>query len=107
MRTSVIFLLLINTFVSLAQFEQVIDTNFQVINRFEQIKIIPNSTSEILFIRNGDFIDSYHLVSLQGAIVQKGQGQTQIISLIDLPDGDYFLFIEIQGLYRRYRVNKY
>ena len=107
MKPSLIFLLLINTFVSLAQFEQVIDTNFQVINRFEQIKIIPNQTSEILFVRNGDFIDSYHLVNLQGAIVQKGLGHTQIISLIDLPEGDYFLFLEIQGFYKRFRVKKY
>lgn len=107
MKTSLIILALINTWISLAQFEQVIDTNFQVINRFEQIKIIPNSTSEILFIRNGDFIDSYHLANFQGAIVQKGQGHTQIISLIDLPEGDYFLFIEIQGFYKRFRVKKY
>jgi len=107
MKTSLLFLALIKTLISLAQFEQVIDTNFQVINRFEQIKIIPNSTSEILFIRNGDFIDSYHLANLQGAIVQKGHGHTQIISLIDLPVGDYFLFLEIQGFYKRFRVNKF
>lgn len=107
MRSSVIFLLLINTFVSFAQFEQVIDTNFQVINRFEQIKIILNSTSEILFIRNGDLIDSYHLVNDQGAIVQKGQGHTQIISLIDLSVGAYFLFLEVDGFYKKYRINKY
>jgi hypothetical protein len=107
MKPSLIFILLINTFVSKAQFEQVIDTNFQVINRFEQIKIIPNSTSEILFIRNGDVVDSYHLLNLQGAIVQKGMGHTQIISLINLPEGDYFLFIEIQGFYKRFRIKKY
>jgi hypothetical protein len=74
---------------------------------FESIKIFPNPTSEILFIRNGELIDSYTLYNLQGEIVQKGKNEAQIISLIDLPIGNYFLILEIDSVYKNYRVAKY
>lgn len=74
---------------------------------FSEIKIFPNPTSEILFIKNGDRIDAYTLVNMSGQTVQKGSHKTQIISLIDHPIGYYFLFIEIDGYIQRYRVQKY
>jgi hypothetical protein len=74
---------------------------------FENIKIFPNPTSEILFIRNGDLIDSYVLYNMQGEIVQQNKGETQIISLIDLAIGNYFLVLEIESVYKNYRVTKY
>lgn len=74
---------------------------------FSTIKVFPNPTSEILFIKNGDLIQKYTLINTQGQTVQKGINKTQIISLIDLPIGYYFLFIEIDGYTKRYRVQKY
>ncbi len=74
---------------------------------FEVIKIFPNPTSEILFIKNGDLIDSYEMFNLQGEPVQKGHNDTQIISLIELPIGQYFLLIEIDGFYKNFRVSKF
>lgn len=75
--------------------------------KLEEILVFPNPTSEILFVRGGEHITSYQLVSMQGKICQEGKGKTQIISLVDDPIGDYFLFIEIQGQIKRFRVRKY
>lgn len=74
---------------------------------FEKIKILPNPTSEILFIRNGEDISSYQLVNMNGMVVQKSKNNPQIISLIDEEIGMYFLIIEIQGIFKTYRVQKY
>ncbi|MES2590122.1 MAG: T9SS type A sorting domain-containing protein [Bacteroidota bacterium] len=90
-----------------AQEISVNDSLFDSDKLFESIKIFPNPTSEILFIRNGELIDSYELFNLQGEVVQKGKSEAQIISLIDVPIGNYFLFIEIDGFYKNYRVSKF
>lgn len=74
---------------------------------FEPIKVFPNPTSEILFIRNGEQIDSYQLINMQGEVVQSGKNEAQIISLIEHPIGHYFLLIEIDGYHKRFRVQKY
>jgi hypothetical protein len=74
---------------------------------FECIKVIPNPTSEILFIRNGDLVSSYQLYNMSGQKVQESKNNMQIISLIDEEPGYYFLVLEIQGVSKSYRVQKY
>lgn len=95
------------SFSSFAQDKIEVDSLVQSDKLFESIKIFPNPTSEILFIRNGELIDSYTLYNLQGEIVQKGKNEAQIISLIDLPIGNYFLVLEIESVYKNFRVAKY
>jgi hypothetical protein len=96
--------------ISSALFGQEIDPSEKLLNSeklFETIKVFPNPTSEILFIRSGELIDSYQLVDMNGQVVQSGKNEVQVISLIDHPVGNYFLFLEIEGLFKRYRVVKY
>jgi hypothetical protein len=96
--------------ISSTLFGQEVDPNVKLLHLeklFETIKVFPNPTSEILFIRSGELVDSYQLVDINGQVVQSGKNEVQVISLIDHPEGTYFLFLEIEGLFRRYRVVKY
>lgn len=74
---------------------------------FKDIKVIPNPTSEILFIRNGEEIDSYQLFNLSGQKVQESKNNPQVISLLNEEVGFYFLIFEIDGVFKTYRVEKY
>lgn len=73
---------------------------------FSNIVIFPNPTSEILFLRNGDRIESYRIHNLQGILVQEGIQNAQIISLIDLPIGVYFLEMKIGEAFEIRRIEK-
>lgn len=79
----------------------------QIEQNFEKIKVIPNPTSEILFIRHGEDVSSYQLFNMQGAKVQEGKNNAQIISLIDEESGAYFLILEVKGTFKTFRVQKY
>lgn len=74
---------------------------------FESIALFPNPTSEIIFIRNGELIDSYTIFNLQGQEVQSGIKNAQIISLIDLPIGYYFIELKIGNTSKRMKIQKY
>ena len=74
---------------------------------FEEIQLFPNPTSEIIFIKNGELIDSYHIIDLQGRTVQTGLNNAQIISLIDLPIGYYFIEMKIGLETKRVKIQKY
>ncbi|MGV3629978.1 MAG: T9SS type A sorting domain-containing protein [Bacteroidota bacterium] len=74
---------------------------------FSCIKVVPNPTSEILFIRNGDEISSYQLYNMSGQKVQESKNNVQVISLIDEEPGFYFLLLEIKGVAKTFRVQKY
>lgn len=74
---------------------------------FESITLFPNPTSEIIFIRNGDLIEEYHIFNLQGQEVQRGVKNAQIISLIDLPIGTYFIELKIGDAVKRMKIQKY
>ena len=73
---------------------------------FRDIVIFPNPTSEILFLKNGERIDSYRIQNLQGQVVQEGVQNAQIISLIDLPVGVYFLEMKIGDQVQQRRIEK-
>jgi hypothetical protein len=105
MKVLVIYMLfVVNLCTAQNEFEN--DTSIQSYLIFDRIKIFPNPTSEIFFIKNGAEIDSYHLVDMQGKIIQKGDFAVQIISLIEHEKGVYFLFLGIKGEYRRYKIIK-
>lgn len=74
---------------------------------FSCIKVIPNPTSEILFIRNGEDVSSYQLFNMSGQKIQESKNNAQIVSLIDEEAGFYFLILEIKGVFKTYRVQKY
>ncbi len=74
---------------------------------FTDIRLFPNPTSEIIFIRNGDLIESYQVIDMQGRVVQSGVRNAQIISLIDVPIGYYFIEMKIGELVERVKVQKY
>lgn len=97
-------------FISCTVFSQEIKDSTNLITNeklFEFIKVIPNPTSEILFVRNGDEVTSYQLFNMDGEKVQESKNNIQIISLIDEKVGNYFLILEIKGNYKTYRVQKY
>jgi hypothetical protein len=73
---------------------------------FKEIQIFPNPTSEILFLRNGDKVESYSIINMQGQKVQEGMQHAQVISLIDLPIGIYFLELKIGEMIERRRIEK-
>lgn len=79
----------------------------EIAHVFESITLFPNPTSEIIFIRNGDLIDSYTIFNLQGQEVQHGIKNAQIISLIDLPIGYYFIELKIGETSKRMKIQKY
>lgn len=74
---------------------------------FESITLFPNPTSEIIFIRNGELIEEYRIFNLQGQEVQRGVKNAQIISLIDLPIGTYFIELKIGDAIKRMKIQKY
>ncbi len=74
---------------------------------FEEIELFPNPTSEIIFIKNGELIDSYQIMDMQGRIVQTGINNAQIISLIDIPIGYYFIEMKIGTDIKRVKIQKY
>jgi hypothetical protein len=75
-------------------------------NVFQEILIFPNPTSEILFLRNGEKVDSYSIMNMQGQKVQEGMHHAQVISLIDLPIGIYFLELKIGEMTERRKIEK-
>ncbi|MCE3296410.1 MAG: hypothetical protein K0R65_2124 [Crocinitomicaceae bacterium] len=74
---------------------------------FNAVKVIPNPTSEILLVRNGEDVTSYQLFNMSGQKVQESKSNTQVISLIDEEPGFYLLILEIKGIFKTYRVQKY
>ncbi len=74
---------------------------------FEEIQLFPNPTSEIIFIKNGEMIDSYQIFDFQGRIVQAGISNAQVISLIDMPIGYYFIELKIGTATKRVKIQKY
>lgn len=74
---------------------------------FESITLFPNPTSEIIFIRNGELIEAYRIFNLQGQEVQRGVKNAQIISLIELPIGTYFIELKIGDATKRMKIQKY
>jgi hypothetical protein len=83
------------------------ESTVSTVSPFDQIKLFPNPTSEIIFIRNGKSIDSYQVISMQGQSVMDGVCNAQIISLIDVPSGYYFLELKIGEAIERFRIQKY
>lgn len=73
---------------------------------FQKIQLFPNPTSEIIFIRHGELIDSYRIIDLQGRMVQEGVKNAQVISLIDLPIGHYIFEMRIGNEIDRIRIQK-
>lgn len=74
---------------------------------FQKIQLFPNPTSEIIFIRHGELIDSYRIFDMQGRIVQEGIKNAQVISLIDLPVGHYIFEMKIGNEMDRVRIQKH
>jgi hypothetical protein len=74
---------------------------------FDEIQLFPNPTSEIIFIRNGDAIESYKIIDMKGQTVQSGIQNAQIISLIDLPIGFYWIEMQISDQTKRVKIQKY
>ena len=73
---------------------------------FQKIQLFPNPTSEIIFIRNGELIESYRIFDLQGRMLQEGIKNAQVISLIDLPVGTYIFEMKIGNEVERVRIQK-
>lgn len=99
------------TFLSLgfaaAAQEAIPGTTAEAVSPFSEIRLFPNPTSEIIFIRNGDMIDSYQVIDMQGRVVQTGVKNAQVISLIDVPVGYYFIEMKIGETTDRVKVQKY
>jgi hypothetical protein len=73
---------------------------------FQKVQLFPNPTSEIIFIRHGELIDSYRIIDLQGRTLQEGIKNAQVISLIDLPVGYYIFEMKIGNDVERVRIQK-
>lgn len=71
------------------------------------VELFPNPTSEVIFIKNGELIDSYTIYDLQGRAVQSGYKNAQVISLIDLPIGNYIFELKIGDSIKRIKIQKY
>jgi len=103
---SLISLLMLSISVS-AQEAAVPDATTTSKTAFENIRLFPNPTSEVIFIRNGELIDSYRILDMQGRVVQEGIRNAQVISLIDIPSGFYFIEMKIGDAIEKVRVQKY
>jgi hypothetical protein len=75
-------------------------------NPFEKVWIYPNPTSEILFIHSDSVISSFEIINMQGKIVLFSNSGANVISLVDLPVGNYFLNINIGTMQKRFRIQK-
>lgn len=102
MRTLLFLFFVVGSFLSHAQ------TSSSESNAdFQKIQLFPNPTSEIIFIRHGELIDSYRIIDLQGRMVQEGVKNAQVISLVDLPIGHYIFEMRIGNEIDRIRIQKH
>lgn len=101
MRTLLILFFVAGSFLSHAQ-----TSSTERSEDFQKVELFPNPTSEIIFIRNGELIDSYRIFDLQGRMVQEGNKNAQVISLIDLPIGNYIFEMKIGNEMDRIRIQK-
>ncbi len=102
MRTLLILFFVVGSFSTHAQ-----NTEIESKNDFQKIQLFPNPTSEIIFIRNGEQIESYRIMDMQGRMVQEGIKNAQVISLIDLPIGYYIFEMKIGNSVERVRIQKH
>lgn len=102
MRTLLILFFVVGSFSARAQ-----NTEIESKTDFQKIQLFPNPTSEIIFIRNGEQIESYRIMDMQGRMVQEGIKNAQVISLIDLPIGYYIFEMKIGNSVERVRIQKH
>lgn len=101
---------LLSAFIGFTVFTYAQETNDSLQNlstNFDEIVFFPNPTSELIYIRRGEKIDSYRILNMQGQEVQTGISNAQIISLVDLPIGFYFIELKIGEQKTRRKVEKY
>lgn len=102
--------LLLSAFIGLTVCTHAQETNESIENtsaNFDEIVFFPNPTSELIYIRRGEKIDSYRILNMQGQEVQTGISNAQIISLVDLPIGFYFIELRIGEEKTTRKVEKY
>ncbi len=102
MRTLLILFFVVGSFSSHAQ-----TSSTEPSKEFQKVELFPNPTSEIIFIRQGELIDSYRIFDLHGRMVQEGNKNAQVISLIDLPTGYYIFEMKIGEETQRIRIQKH
>ena len=101
MRTLLILFFVVGSFSTHAQ-----NTENDSLADFQKVQLFPNPTSEIIFIRHGELIDSYRIFDLQGRMVQEGNKNAQVVSLIDLPIGYYIFEMKMGNEMHRVRIQK-
>ncbi len=102
MKTSVIFIIFV--FVTVSAFgQQVTEDKKQNLN---DVQVLTNATTEILFLKNSEAIDSYRIIDMNGHVVQTGFGNTQIITILDLESGFYLLELKNEDEIRNITVRK-
>lgn len=107
MRTLLIIVILLISYNQLYAQQESNSMTGNNVDLFEKVELFPNPTSEIIFIKNGEEIESYVIYDLHGSLVQSGVKNAQIISLIDLPVGYYLLEMKAGERVKRIKIQKY
>lgn len=70
------------------------------------VQVLTNATTEILFLKNSDVIGSYRIIDMNGHVVQTGFGNTQIITILDLESGFYLLELKNEDEIKNITIRK-
>lgn len=71
-----------------------------------EVQVFPNPTTEILFLKNGEIIQTYRILDMNGKVVQEGYHNAQIITLLDVEPGFYLLEMKAEDEIRSVRIQK-
>lgn len=72
----------------------------------KDIQIYPNETTDILFLKNGEILDTYRIIDMNGKVVQQGYGNSQIITILDLDSGFYLIELTKDKEIRSFKIRK-
>lgn len=75
-------------------------------HNLNDIQVLANETTDILFLKYGEILDTYRVIDMNGKVVQQGYGNTQIITILDLDSGFYLLELTKDKETRSIRIRK-
>ncbi len=75
-------------------------------HNLNDIQVLSNETTDILFLKYGEILDTYRIIDMNGKVVQQGYGNTQIITILELESGFYLLELTKDKITRSIQIRK-
>ncbi|MBN9292552.1 MAG: T9SS type A sorting domain-containing protein [Flavobacteriia bacterium] len=89
-----------------SSFGQHLSEQLSEVPKLEDVQVFPNPTTEIFFLKNGEIVDTYKIIDMNGKVVQQGYHNAQIITVLELESGFYLLELKAGDKTRSIRIQK-